>query len=217
MRNPIFKIFVFILALTVGLGGVWSLRLTMFPPIAEIEDLTSHNFPLPAVDRDEVQPAKTDITKIKPCGAGNDFRWDKSLLSSETKAGGILNFDIKCGIFPEYPQAAKDKNISSPVIIGVLVDYDGRVIRAEAVKGHPLLTKPAIKAAYQTGFSPKLIGGKSYRIKGVLIYGFGPENPAGLQNYGVPGDPFHGNAFVSDEKIRLLNLLSKRPVSRGQD
>jgi TonB family protein len=55
---------------------------------------------------------------------------------------------------PEYPNAAAAVNASGQVTVRVLVDLKGKVVRACALDGHPLLRKAALDAAKAGKFKP---------------------------------------------------------------
>lgn len=52
-----------------------------------------------------------------------------------------------------YPQAALDAHIEGTVLLNVLIDDDGRVAKAEAVDGPPLLRRAAVDAVRQWQFT----------------------------------------------------------------
>jgi hypothetical protein len=56
----------------------------------------------------------------------------------------------------------------------VLVGESGRVLRSQAVSGHPLLKQPAAEAACSARFSPLVTSGAPVVASGVLTYKFAP-------------------------------------------
>lgn len=207
MKNPI-RIFVFILALAAGLSGVWFLRLMIFPPVTEIGDLTSHNPVLPSRQRAEPEPVKPDTSNLRPCDAGDDYRWeDMRPGGSGTIQDGILNGRIRCGVFPQFSPAKKTRT----VWVNVLVDYDGRVIRAKGGKGNPLLIGQAITAAYQTRFAPRLIDGKSYRVRGVLFVFFNLEGETKVKKQDIA---LCGEILNENDKTYIVPLAKVPPPVR---
>ncbi len=93
--------------------------------------------------------------------------------------GGVLNQRILCGVMPDYPQEAKEKGFSGKITVRVKVDESGRVVSANSRDGHYLLRRAAIRAVFQTRFSPGILGGESVRLRGVIIYHFVlSESPA---------------------------------------
>ncbi len=56
----------------------------------------------------------------------------------------------------KYPELAKKAGIEGIVVVKVLVDENGDVIKAKLLKSHPLLDEPALEAAMQFKFTPGL-------------------------------------------------------------
>jgi TonB family protein len=87
-------------------------------------------------------------------------------------SGGILNGKAITLGKPAYPAIAKSVRASGQVVVRVLVDESGQVIRAEALSGHPLLVGAAVKAASESVFSPTTLGGQPVKVSGTIIYNF---------------------------------------------
>jgi TonB family protein len=85
-----------------------------------------------------------------------------------------LTHSIKPDSFtkPEYPAAAKAVRASGKVSVRVLVDEDGNVTEAQAIRGHPLLRAASVKAALQTKFFPIILSQKKISCYVVLDYNF---------------------------------------------
>jgi TonB family protein len=74
---------------------------------------------------------------------------------------------------PEYPRAARDLNLEGVVVVQVDIDEKGKVIGAQDLcEGLPYLDEAAIKAAYNSRFSPTLLSGVPVKVKGVIVYNF---------------------------------------------
>ena len=73
---------------------------------------------------------------------------------------------------PEYPPIARAAHATGTVDVQVLVDFDGAVIAAAAIKGHPLLQAAAVSAARKARFTPLKHDGKPVKIVGVIQYHF---------------------------------------------
>jgi periplasmic protein TonB len=58
------------------------------------------------------------------------------------------------------------------VEVEVVIDTNGKVISAKAVKGPPLLLQSAEQAAKQARFTPTLLSGQPVKISGVITYNF---------------------------------------------
>ena len=73
---------------------------------------------------------------------------------------------------PVYPAEAKQQRIMGVVVLKIVVDETGKVVRAEKVCGHPLLVKAAIEAALKARFTPTLLSGMPVKVSGVITYHF---------------------------------------------
>lgn len=101
------------------------------------------------------------------------------LLSPETDAtgtgtitGGVINGRAISLPKPDYPQAARLVGAKGAVSVQVLIDEYGRIIRARAVRGHPLLRKSAENAAGQALFPPTKLDGQPVKVSGIITYVF---------------------------------------------
>jgi len=61
---------------------------------------------------------------------------------------------------------------SGTVVVEVVIDEEGRVISAVAVKGPSALTDVSVKAALRSKFKPTLVEGKAIKVSGVIVYTF---------------------------------------------
>jgi TonB family protein len=74
---------------------------------------------------------------------------------------------------PDYPPQARAHLISGVVVLKVLIDEEGNVIRAsDACEGPPFLTESCLKAAREAKFAPTQRDGKPVKVSGVLGYRF---------------------------------------------
>jgi TonB family protein len=90
----------------------------------------------------------------------------------KTFSGGILNKKAIEKPVPIYPHAAGVARVSGLVVIHVIVDENGRVETATAVRGHPLLRSAAIDAARLARFAPTRVSGNPVKVSGILLYRF---------------------------------------------
>ena len=67
---------------------------------------------------------------------------------------------------------ARAAHVSGTVIVQVLIDETGQVIRANAISGHPLLLAAAVKAASEALFSPFTLSGQPVKVSGTIVYNF---------------------------------------------
>jgi len=61
---------------------------------------------------------------------------------------------------PVYPQEAFVKKVEGIVILEILIDASGRVVRARVITSIPLLDAAAVQSVYQWTFSPAIKGGR---------------------------------------------------------
>lgn len=91
-----------------------------------------------------------------------------------TISGGVLNGKAATLPKPAYPPAARAVRASGAVIVQVLINEKGDVIKATAAGGHPLLQPAAVEAAREAKFSPTLVDGVPVKVSGVITYNFVP-------------------------------------------
>ncbi len=73
---------------------------------------------------------------------------------------------------PDYPALAKQVHVEGSIVVEIVISPEGRVESARALNGHPLLTKPAIDAAYAWRFEPTILNGLPVRVTGVITFNF---------------------------------------------
>ena len=73
---------------------------------------------------------------------------------------------------PAYPAIARAARAEGKVSVKVIIDYEGNVIAAQAVDGHPLLRPAAVKAARESKFTTTTLEGKPVLVNGIIIYNF---------------------------------------------
>jgi TonB family protein len=88
--------------------------------------------------------------------------------------GGVINGKALSLVKPPYPSAAKEARASGTVKVQVLIGEDGKVIRAQALTGEPVLHFAARSAACDSKFSPTLLDGNPVKVSGVIVYNFVP-------------------------------------------
>ena len=73
---------------------------------------------------------------------------------------------------PAYPPIARAAHVAGTVEVLVLIDFDGKVIAATAISGHPLLYAVSVKAARDAEFSPMKLYGQPVKVTGIIQYNF---------------------------------------------
>jgi len=92
---------------------------------------------------------------------------------SEVKTlGNVLNGKALSLPRPSYPASARAARAAGVVIVRVVIDERGNVIRACAIKGPRLLTRTSEMAAYRAKFSPTKLSGMPIRVTGVITYNY---------------------------------------------
>lgn len=95
-------------------------------------------------------------------------------VAPATVSGGVLNGKAIKLPKPVYPPQAHSSRAGGAVSIQVLIDETGKIIRAGAVSGHPLLQDAARDAACSAKFSPTLLQGNPVKVSGIITYNFVP-------------------------------------------
>jgi protein TonB len=77
-----------------------------------------------------------------------------------TGTGPVMDYDsaprlIK-NVKPQYPQEAFVKKVEGTVLVEILIDSSGRVVRARVLQSVPLLDAAAIQTVYQWVFQPAM-------------------------------------------------------------
>ncbi len=103
---------------------------------------------------------------------------------------GILVYNYPSGIKCVDVGVVNKKAISlpKPIINGnaiierpieipvrIVIDLDGTVLAARALKGHPLIRRDLENAARKARFSPTLINSKPFKIKATIVYKIRPD------------------------------------------
>jgi hypothetical protein len=73
---------------------------------------------------------------------------------------------------PAYPGIAKAAGVSGAVTVAIILNRSGRVIRAEAVCGHPLLRATSEAAAMRIRYMPTRVNGRAVSVGGLITYNF---------------------------------------------
>jgi TonB family protein len=90
-----------------------------------------------------------------------------------TRERGVINVAVENWSQPPYPDEAKEKGVEGVVLVRVNIEQDGRVSRAEAESGHPLLTEAAEEWARGRRIKPHRVRGKIVNSSGILAVKFG--------------------------------------------
>jgi TonB family protein len=87
---------------------------------------------------------------------------------------GILNREARRLPKPRYPAAARAAGARGWVKVKVLIDENGEVTSATAVRGNRLLRAAAASAALKAKFYPTVLNGNQGKVSGFIMYKFVP-------------------------------------------
>jgi TonB family protein len=73
---------------------------------------------------------------------------------------------------PKYPKEAKKARLEGEVKVKITVDEKGRVVKAAALNGDPILQEAAVKAAFKWRFEPTLLYGIPVKVVGQISFNF---------------------------------------------
>jgi TonB family protein len=85
---------------------------------------------------------------------------------------GVTTGEVVTKVQPTYPSIAKQINAAGEVHVAIIINENGRVIEAKAIKGHPVLRAAAEDAARKWVFRPTLLDGKPVKQPGTLTFVF---------------------------------------------
>ena len=76
---------------------------------------------------------------------------------------------------PAYPVEARNARAEGSVLVKVLLDEEGKVYKATAFCGNPLLRKASEDAAINAKFAPTRLNDLPVKVSGVIVYNFIPR------------------------------------------
>jgi protein TonB len=120
--------------------------------VEELPPEVKPQLPVEAESEEEIQQATIEKTA--------DFEtFEKLPIQPEAETPEFVAYDTpprpKSIVKPKYPEIAKQAGIEGTVILQLLVDVDGRVLKAKILKSLAKdLDESAIQAAYATTFYP---------------------------------------------------------------
>lgn len=127
------------------------------------------------------------LSKLKPPAEGSDSLPPKKAggdeqitYGSQTTAGetiqhgfaGSMNELLVSKPLPAYPNDALRARVGGTVVVRVLVDEEGKVLRATPMCSYPSLMEAARKSALSARFRPAESGGKTLKVNGYVFYHF---------------------------------------------
>lgn len=92
--------------------------------------------------------------------------------AEKTVSAGVVNSKALILSKPVLSKEVKKKKIYGEVQVKVLIDEQGKVVSAEAIKGPEELRQFAVDAALGSRFTPTLLSGNFVKVTGVIVYNF---------------------------------------------
>ena len=90
---------------------------------------------------------------------------------------GIVNKRAKLIPKPEFPKSCR---CQGRVVLEIIVEPNGSVIKARALSGHPLLRDSAVKSALATTFSPIPITTQPIYVRAQMVFDFSADGKVGF-------------------------------------
>ena len=73
---------------------------------------------------------------------------------------------------PQYPQLARQARIQGVVLLGAIINTDGRIVDLKVLSGHPLLVQAAIEAVRQWRYRPYLLNDQPVEVETQVTVNF---------------------------------------------
>lgn len=123
-------------------------------------------------------PESETLSSLCGCHQGDDVLEpaEDEVAPKTPINGGVLNGRAVSLPAPPYPPIARAAHASGTVAVQIIINERGCIESATAIKGHPLLQRAAVQAAYNACFTPTRLSGQPVKVTGVLTYNFVPEN-----------------------------------------
>ena len=103
---------------------------------------------------------------------GDDFMKNRTQVYSTADGRRILNGMAVKLFQPRRSSQAFMVDAKGEVQVEITIGEDGKVIKAKAISGHPLLLPSSQQAAEESTFLPTYVDGKPVRVTGIIVYNF---------------------------------------------
>lgn len=130
-----------------------------------ITETISMNFDFP-----RMKDVETTVKESAEKTADNDLN-PKDLEGLRINAG-VVNGKATKMPRPGYPVEAAMARVEGPVVVTVMIDFNGDVFAAKPKSGHQMLLRSATQAACGAKFSRTTLGGKPVNVTGDITYVF---------------------------------------------
>jgi len=92
--------------------------------------------------------------------------------NSQKKESNVINGTAIFLPKPAYPVEARNARAEGSVLVKVLIDEEGKVYKATAFCGNPLLRKASEEAAINAKFAPTRLNDLPVKVSGTIVYNF---------------------------------------------
>ena len=100
------------------------------------------------------------------------FSWDADTKDSADKFSVVLNGKAISLPPPEYPVVARIEKKLGSILVRVLIDESGKVLKACAVDGPVIFHDASEDAALRARFTPTVKNGKPVMVIGLILYNY---------------------------------------------
>jgi TonB family protein len=128
-------------------------------PITATEEELNFCKLLDANRKDEIKEAGRRLTRV---------RTDAGDLPADNVVPGKWERPMRA----TYPSEARARRISGYVVLRVLVDETGQIVRANAICGPRQLRKATEEAALRARYAPATLNGQPVKLSSVVYYRF---------------------------------------------
>jgi TonB family protein len=114
---------------------------------------------------------KKNLPPASPVAIVEDGSFPSSALKkTESELLKLATYRVE----PIYPAIARSANAAGEVVVQVIINEEGIVVAARALRGHPLLQYAAVRAARSWRFAPVEENGAKTVVVGLLTFTFRP-------------------------------------------
>jgi protein TonB len=98
----------------------------------------------------------------------------KNIHGTLPVGGEVRPAELISSVAPQYPEAAKVRQISGDVVIDAIIDVRGNVRKPQVVSGPTLLRAAAVNAVLGWKYKPALLDGKPTEVRETITVKFLP-------------------------------------------
>lgn len=121
----------------------------------------------------DMRALQTEITSLR----NGDTGATTGCSGAPIKVGsGIAVPEKRKDVKPEYPADAMAARVKGVVIMEIRVDCEGKVARAQLLRGVPVLNDAALAAVKQWEYVPTLLNGKPVPVSMTVTVSFSPRD-----------------------------------------